>query len=196
MAFWGGVILAILIASLQHLCPIKIPWQLEPRTFLAFAFYMSGYMYKKYGFNQHKPLSFEWLLWMMVPAVTSCFIKMDMLTVHSLSWFYYIVAICGTIGFIQFAKKLQYGKVVALFNYIGNKTLYILTFHLLAFKIVSYIVIRMEGRPITDLSILLPASMNPAEWMWVLYTIVGVAVPLAIWELFHLKIWVKKEAIK
>ncbi len=115
---------------------------------------------------------------------------MDMQTAESLSWLYYIVAMCGTIGFIQLAKKMIRGPIMPLFNYIGNKTLYILTFHMLSFKIVSYIIIQAEGRPITDLS-QFPVLADVGCWMWIFYTLVGVAVPLAIWELFHLDLRVK-----
>ena len=73
---------------------------------------------------------------------------------------------------------------MTLFNYIGNKTLYILTFHFLSFKLVSYIFIRLKGLPITDLS-LFPVLQDMNSWMWIIYTIVGIVVPLIIWELFY-----------
>lgn len=75
-------------------------------------------------------------------------------------------------------------RVMTLFNYIGNKTLYILTFHFLSFKLVSYIFIRLKGLPITDLS-LFPVLQDMNSWMWIIYTIVGIVVPLIIWELFY-----------
>ncbi|MDC1777321.1 MULTISPECIES: hypothetical protein [Bacteroides] len=141
-----------MIASLEHLFPISLSAQFGPQTFLALAFFMSGYLYRKSGLNRRNPQYYEWALRLSMPVVASYFLSLSMPDARSLSWLYYIVALCGTIGFIQFARQMQYGKVVSLFNYIDNKTLYILTFHFLALKLVSYVVIKFEGLPITYLS--------------------------------------------
>jgi fucose 4-O-acetylase-like acetyltransferase len=93
----------------------------------------------------------------------------------------------GTIGAIQLAKRLKHGKVVAVLDYIGNKTLYILTFHFLAFKAVSYLWIKTHDLPINFLS-QFPVLQATGSWMWVVYAIAGVALPLLVWELFHLSI--------
>lgn len=108
-----------------------------------------------------------------------------MSTAEALSGGYFVVALSGIIGFIQLAKKLEHDKVVALFNYIGNKTLYILTFHFLAFKPISYILIRLNGLPISDLS-QFPVLKETSSWMWTIYTVAGICLPLLVWELFHL----------
>ncbi len=177
-----GVAIALLIAAVEHLLPINVPQQFEQQTFLAFAFFVSGYVYK-IKLSQRKPYTYEWLLWLIVPAVTACFIDLRMLNADSLSFLYYVIAICGTIGVIQLCKILQYSKIAPLFNYIGNRTLYILTFHLLAFKIVTYASIQIENLPMSNLKPVWPIITN--DWIWIFYTIVGVAVPLLLWELFH-----------
>ncbi|UBD69669.1 acyltransferase family protein [Bacteroides sp. BFG-257] len=182
---WEGVILAVLIASTEHLLPFKLPAQFGPQTFLALAFFMSGYIYRKSGLNKSKHLSQLYVLLLLIPAIVSVFADLSMSTAEALSGGYFVVALSGIIGFIQLAKKLEHDKVVALFNYIGNKTLYILTFYFLAFKPISYILIRLNGLPISDLS-QFPVLKETSSWMWTIYTVAGICLPLLVWELFHL----------
>ncbi len=184
----GGVIISIFIASLEHLISFKYPAQFGPQTFLALAFFLSGYLFRKKKFKQHQSPAYECFLWLSIPAISSYFLSMGMGNAHSLSWLYYIIALCGTIGLIQFAKIIQWGKVMPFFNYIGNKTLYILTFHFLSFKLVSYLYILANDLPIEYLS-QFPVLKATNAWMWVVYTIAGVGLPLLLWELFHLPVW-------
>lgn len=183
----GGVLAAVFIASIEYLLPVKLPAQFGPQTFLAFAFFMSGFLYRKCGFYTKK-LSSAFILPLLFPAIVSIFLKMSMTTATGIySCVYFIVALSGTIGFLQFAKKLEYGEL-KLFNYIGNKTLYILTFHFLAFKPVSYLWIKAHHLPISYLS-KFPVLEDTNSWMWVIYTLAGTALPLLLWELLHLPVW-------
>lgn len=184
----GGVILILIIASTEHSLPFRLPAQFGSQTFLALAFFMSGYIYRKTGWNRTESLTWLCIPLLLLPAVASFFLSLSMTSAQSLSWLYYLVALSGTLGFIQFTKKLQHERIVILFNYIGNKTLYILTFHFLAFKLISYIWIKGHDLPISFLS-QFPVLQETSSWMWIAYTIAGIALPLLIWELFHLPIW-------
>lgn len=46
----------------------------------------------------------------------------------------------GTVGIINIARLIR-GNVLKAMNYVSDKTLYILTFHFLSFKLVSLILI-------------------------------------------------------
>ena len=119
-----GVILAILIASIHQLLPIKLPAQFGPQTFLALAFFMTGYLFRRVGLYPIINQSNLTLLWLLIPALASLFTHdFSMSSTGTLSWLYYILAMAGIIGFIQFAKMLQNDKVSVVFNYIGDKTL-------------------------------------------------------------------------
>ena len=76
---------------------------------------------------------------------------------------------------------LRHGKVVAAVNYIGGKTLYILTFHFLCFKPVSLLWLWAHGEPLDRLSEF-PILAGTDSLLWVAYTLAGVALPLVIWE--------------
>ena len=180
----GGVIGSLLIASVEHLFPFRLPNQFGSQTFLALAFFLSGYLYNKAELRQSRYFECLWPLLLFVPVIASVFFNLSMFSSQTMSCLYFIIALSGTIGLIQLTKIFQYNKVMTLFNYIGNKTLYILTFHFLSFKLVSYIFIRLKGLPITDLS-LFPVLQDMNSWMWIIYTIVGIVVPLIIWELFY-----------
>lgn len=78
------------------------------------------------------------LLLLLVPAITACFIKLDMHLVQG--WFvlvYYVIAMIGFIGIMILSKVLSKYSIAPIITYIGSKTLYILVFHFLAFKLVS-----------------------------------------------------------
>ena len=189
----GGVIAVVVFAaSVEFLIPVWIPSQFGPQTVMALAFFLSGYMYRKSGWS--KSVAFPWLCvpLLSVPAVASVFCSLSMSSAQSLSWLYYVVALSGTVGLIQVARNLQQGLIVGLFNYIGNKTLYILTFHFLAFKSVSYVWIKAHGLPISCLS-QFPVLKDTDSWMWVPYSIVGVALPLLLWKLFHMSVRTRRK---
>ena len=172
------------VFALLHIYETSYTW----RDFLALAFFMTGYLYRKVGLYQNEHQSRLFFLWLLIPAIASLYVyDLSMSSADSLSWLYYILAMAGIIGFIQFAKMLQNDKVAVVFNYIGNKTLYILTFHFLSFKLVSYAWIRYRDLPISNLA-QFPVLEEANSWMWIIYSITGVTLPLLIWELLHLPI--------
>lgn len=122
------------------------------------------------------------MILLLVPLVVSLWWHTGMAGAEGLSWLYYVVAMCGTLGFLQVAKLLRHGKVAAAVNYIGNKTLYILTFHFLCFKPVSLVWLWAHGEPLERLSEF-PILAGTDSGLWVAYTLAGVALPLVIWEL-------------
>lgn len=66
-----------------------------------------------------------------------------------------------------------------ILDYVGKKTLYILIFHFISFKLVSFILIGIDNRPFTELTHF-PVIENNSYCLWIVYSIVGVIVPLLI----------------
>ena len=188
----GVVILSVLVASVF---PATVEFtafgrpvflgQIGPQTFLAFAFFVSGYIYKhETRCRQFFEQSWVPVVILLVVFVWSLYKPMHMLVAYSPNtkcWQYYPLALGGLFSVLALVKKLRYKPLVATFNYIGSKTLYILTFHLFSFKIVSYAWIEYHHLPIEQLSEgwFLESA---APWLWVIYSIVGVVVPLMLWE--------------
>ena len=64
-------------------------------------------------------------------------------------------------------------------DFIGKNTLYILIFHFMSFKIVSLAYIAIDKRSFTELASF-PVVENNSPYLWIIYSIVGVVVPLLI----------------
>lgn len=66
--------------------------------------------------------------------------------------------------------------------YIGENTLYIFGWHILAFKLVSMLKVGVYGLPWLMVGGHCTVHSPEGNWFWILYTIVGIAIPLGgIW---------------
>lgn len=176
----GGVVLSLLAAMFWHSISGYLPQMFREQTLLATAFYLSGYLCKK--LDLQFLCSFKkGVIWLLVPAIAACFMQLNMQTEGWKVLVTYSIAMCGIFGVISLSKWLtKYG--CTLMAYIGNKTLYILIFHFLLFKVVSVLYLCVKGLPIEQLSEF-PVLRNTTSWMWVVYTLAGVLFPLAVWKL-------------
>ncbi len=180
----GAILTSLVIASTESLLPFALPAQFRCQTFLALAFFMSGYVYKKKiarGGNVSRKIACARLLGLLAVLGVSFYWHSDMGEAKTLSWLYYLVALCGTLGFLQLARMLQHRGLIRLFNYIGNKTLYILTFHFLCFKPVSLAWVAMHHLPLHRLADF-PVLHDTNSWIWIPYTLFSTAASLAICE--------------
>ena len=129
------------------------------QTLLATAFYLSGYLCRK------KNMCFDYqliagLLLLIVPAIAAFFVKLNMATVQG--WLVsvdYAIAMAGTMSIVLLSRELSRHRIAPIFAYIGDKTLYILAFHFLAFKPVSFVYLHFNGLPI-DLLTMFPVVRN------------------------------------
>lgn len=184
-----GVILLLTMATLWNQLPIKLPAQFGEQTLLATAFYISGYIYHKTDLKGTYPHIIGSALF-IVPAIAAIYTSLGMDCKGSIVWLYYVIAICGTVATMQLSKWLSSTRIASLLSYIGNKTLYILTFHFLSFKLVSYIYIKYNHLPLDNLA-QFPVLEITNNWMWIIYGVVGIGFPLLTWEVsqcFSLKI--------
>lgn len=90
----------------------------------------------------------------------------------------------GVAGFIMvhyaskvIARKESAGKRLLVF--IGNNTLYILVFHIISFKAVSLVKIAYYGLDWRQVGCHMVVHDYQGDWFWVLYSVAGVALPLA-----------------
>ena len=150
---------------------------------LAAACMMAGYLYKSYSIDKFvdKYSVYVLLLCSILLVLGSVYWQgemLDMKWTHTIP--YFISAIAGSI-LVMKISKLSVNNTHRLANYIsfiGNKTIEILTWHFLCFKIVSLIIISYDGLPIEHLAefpIMRPYNVH--GW-WLCYLIVGVVVPV------------------
>jgi fucose 4-O-acetylase-like acetyltransferase len=164
--------------------PVTLPQMFGEQTLLATAFYMSGYLCRKKNMHFAHPLM-TGLLLLSVPAIAACFIKLNMQLVQG--WFvlvYYVIAMIGVIGIMISSKVLSKYSIAPIITYIGSKTLYILVFHFLAFKLVSSVYLYFKDLPI-ELLTQFPVLEKTNSRLWIIYVISGIIFPLAVWELIY-----------
>ena len=109
---------------------------------------------------------------------------------------YAIPAITGTMAIFALCRKIGsylHGMLQSAILFVGNHTLSIMALHFTAFKLVSYLLIKINHLPIERLVDfpVLSESMSKG-WDILLYTIVGICLPLSCaWGWMHIKSLVK-----
>lgn len=94
------------------------------------------------------------------------------------------LALSGVTGFIFFfhlSRLLR--RIIPLrkiFAFIGENTLYVFVFHLLAFKLVSMVKVLAYDLPWRMIGGHPVVHSTEGQWFWVLYTLVGIGLPLTI----------------
>ena len=178
----GGVILTLIIAMLWHYIPIALPQMFGEQTILATAFYLSGYLFKKKKM-EFKPFYASLLI---IPALFACFMHLAMDTEGWRVLVLYVIAMSAIGGVMSMSSIVARGKMAPILTYIGSKTLYILVFHFLAFKVVSSFVIQINCLPINELSHF-PVLEHAICYLWIIYSLTGIGLPMLVWKLFHPK---------
>ena len=164
----------LFVACLYSFAPFKLP-KLETKTFMATVFFLSGYVLSK----QEQKFFNRWAMVCFVPLlICSLFLSHTWSIDIQGGWIfpYYLLAIMGILGTFHCAFAMR-GALAAFLDYVGKHTLQILTFHFLAFKLVSVIRIYVYDYDWDKLSQFPVIGENNAIF-WVVYVIAGVGLPL------------------
>ena len=91
--------------------------------------------------------------------------------------------VTGTVGFllVRYISSIidsYQGKVRNFLIYAGNMTVYVYVFHIISFKVVSVIKILWYGLPWGQIGCHMVIHEHHGDYFWILYTIVGVGLPL------------------
>lgn len=173
-----GISFILVVAALENLFPIRLPDQFREQTLLAIAFYASGYYFHQFNIDIRRLWQ---ILFLLVPAIVAIFIGMSMQEKGSSVILYFGIALMGSIGIISASNLLSKYRVHRALTYIGDKTLYILTFHFLSFKLLSLLYIHCKGLPIDTLA-QFPVLKETNSYMWIIYSTIGIGLSLLIWE--------------
>lgn len=148
-------------------------------------YYYTGILIYKY--KQFIPLSYTTLIFTFIIVLFgSLFFKgtIDMRYTNIYNQIpYYILSITGIIMILCISQKLETTNKVSLLYYIGNHTMPILALNLLALKVGSCLKIWIFGLPIEQLASF-TVIYNYNSWFWLIYSIIGVAIPLLIHYLY------------
>lgn len=105
--------------------------------------------------------------------------------------FYIICSLLGWIT-IRSISSVFVGYSKKIMIRIGYNTLPIVLMHFLSFKLVSYVYLQIKGLDLIYLASF-PVLYNAPRYLWILYTVVGVSIPLAV---NYIYIKVKKIVLK
>ncbi len=182
----GSVLVALLFILLDFFVT-SLPYNLPDiinKSLLATSFYLVGYWFNLQPFSKKSNLLVGVLCILTVVAVSFYFVE----SIDARAWRivpFFVVALIGSYGFINIAGYIK-GWARKTLDYIGTKTLYILTFHFISFKLVSLIKIWQYKLPISALSDFPVISEHNTFYRYA-YCVVGVALPVIIWEVTHSK---------
>ena len=174
----GGILLILCIVSLIY--GVKIPYfSIGARELLAAFFMIAGYFYKKSNLKYEDtyyviPMSLFLLI------IGSLFWPCGML---SLSWQkvipYSVTALFGIIMVFSISKLIIHTHFFnSFFVYIGERTLEILTWHMLSFKVISLLIIWYYSLRIEKLAEFPVITEYAISGYWLLYFIAGLCLPL------------------
>jgi hypothetical protein len=148
-------------------------------------YYYSGnllYKYKRYIHLTYTTMILSFIIVLMGSFYFIGSIDMRFTNVYNLIP-YYLLSLAGIIMVFSFSIKIEKRKIVSLLYYIGNHTMPILALNLLALKIGNLIKIWIYGLPIEYLSSYTVIHVHNS-WFWLIYTIIGVGMPLLIQLLY------------
>ena len=153
------------------------------KELLAVSCMMAGFLYKSYSIEKYVDKYSAYILFLCALLVILGSLSwngemIDLKWTHTIP--YFISAVAGSIIVMKVSKyaieKTHY--ISHFIANIGNKTLEILTWHFLSFKLVSLLIIACYGLPMKHLAEFPVMTPYHAQGWWVLYFITGIAVPV------------------
>lgn len=181
--FYGGALLLV-IALLMSWLDVEVPAvHIASRTFFAGFFIVMGRAYKQMDVDADKwAITF---LAFIVVAIGSVWCGTSMLGYSTIQILpYSVCAILGTIMVLNLSHRLSLyqNKVKRVLMFVGDHTLEVLTWHFLAFKLVSLLIIWIHSLPIEQLACF-PTINEYSIMYWPLYSLVGIGVPMSLLRL-------------
>ena len=169
----------VLLAYLLSIAPFKIP-TIGSKTMLACGYYTLGYALRVLKF---KLPTFSIIPLIILLASIPFFFSGSMDVTGKDIFIYFLSSLLGCGIILCLSNMLSKSHLVtSALSQIGQSTLYILIFHFISFKLVSYIVININNWPLEKLSSFPILSTN-YHYLWIVYGTVGVAVPFFIWKI-------------
>lgn len=154
---------------------------LSSTNFLATSYLFVGYLAKKYGNRINKLFSIKLTLISLILTialvVSNYFEVVNMALIRRWNILvYYVASLLGILVVMNLTAVIPpiFDKCL---DYLGSRTLAVLTWHMLGFKIVSAAIIILKGMPMSDISSY-PVLHQSSNYRWILYSIVGVMFSL------------------
>ncbi len=171
-------VLAFVAVGVSGYCPTAFKLNVSLYSTLFFYF---GYLYKRYKWNETL-LRYKWPI-MAVCLILSVWIAYVspvgiVSKYYANFWLFAITAVLGSLLIILMAQT-KFLKDNVVLQYIGKKSLDIMSLHFLSFKVVSVVIILCYGLPWERLAEYPVLTGVSGAW-WILYTIAGVTVSIGL----------------
>lgn len=155
------------------------------RDLLGAMFFVSGFVFRKYESLLESTTCKRLIL---VIGVLSIFLGAEFFpcSMQRLQFGkllpYAFCAIVGTLAVLRISREISSSRVLARTQLLiaGSHTLIILAMHFLCFKIVSLFIISIYGLPVERLAELPVISEYASQGWWIVYSLVGIIVPLLL----------------
>ena len=162
---------------------IHLPRYFEREMTVCGIFYL-GYLYHNNFFVKQKQIRYNlpFIVMSFALLISATFIGKIELSVVFITnpLFFTITTFLGCYMIMGISNYvLRFKTLKNIISYMGNHTLEILTFHCLAFKIVSLLKIGYYDWDIARLAEF-PVIQESNTFWWILYTLVGISIPLGI----------------
>lgn len=154
--------------------------------FGAAVFYFMGFLIRNY---YSKILNFRYLKYIGLLFVIGIGynIKVDMVVNYYSNYLFFILTGCmGSLAILQICMQIERFRFMQFFITLGENSIYILCFHILAFKIVLFFFLLAKGYSLSYLNIFIERGgsnisfiYNPITDFW-FYLFGGVFIPLLI----------------
>ena len=147
---------------------------------LSMAFYLIGYVWRKYEIKNIYNIRTACICGGLLLLLSFIWDEPSMFVPYYLIIPYSLIAIIGIMMVLSLAHLIDKRNPSTLLYYIGNSTLTILALHMLVFKFVSLIKIQFYDLNISYLAqypVTLPE--HNCYW-WILYSFVGIFIPIFI----------------
>lgn len=175
-----GVLISLMVSVVLVKYNIRVPYtQIQSMTFMAVAFFLVGYLLKQREFIPSKHI----VMACCIVVLIGSFLFPTEMPNYNLrqSLPYFVCAIAGTPLMLYISRLIvqHSSKLKSFFMFVGSNTLAILTWHFLCFRLITFLVILIEKRPIEELA-QSPVLFSSSSLLWVPYSIVGIIFPLII----------------
>ncbi len=136
-----------------------------------------GFLTKKYKIEKYAKNIYVIIFCCIVLGILSSFFSISIVSNNLVNPFVFILSsILGCTMIFGISSYLENTKIKNTLKYIGNNTMIILIYHFLAFKLVSFIIIKSKNLDISYLSSF--PIINIGKFYWIFYAITGILIPI------------------
>ena len=178
-----GVVALLLISVGLLAINIKAPYfDIGAREFMASLIFVCGYLYRKSNFKWEYSKHI-YFIGIILVTLGTFFWKASMGWFPTMTWWKVLPwvssAIFGTIAIYALSIRINKCKRLSpVFSFIGEHTLEILTWHLLCFKMVSYIIVIVYSQDLSHMADFPVIDYYSGQGWWIAYLVIGCGLPL------------------